>query len=406
MMLPLWLPVFLHSDTGVNPKVSWVELFFDLQYVPIVYQFGRFLEGSNAGTTEAVALVFSLYVCFYTIRMHSNMIFGRFSNDDVFGKVVFYIIQVCLLVMAVHLDVGLTNLDQKTFFSSLAVAKALTLVYYLKCLYFIPHAKGYLVVVMIGLLVGLNCSIVCVFVQDSALLILSYTIGNVIENLTLILGEVVPSLHVPLCLDHFAERTGLLVILALGEAVLGMALGSNYYSLGQGVLLVLGFTLVFSLSLIYFDSQPLDKSKHAVHRGKWRCVSYMYLFLFLTFGIFVVGVGVTSIVKDSVTSDVAQTFGARSLSVSCGGSCLLLIVCRTLHRDWDRDRWVSVRSVTLHALRVLICCLMFIIDELTHEVSVLLGVLTGLAVIKNVLDGLTYFVTTKQSQLSVQRFVF
>eukprot|EP00759_Apiculatamorpha_spiralis_P017186 PhF_6_TR23295/c1_g1_i5/m.32851 len=288
MMLPLWLPVFLHSDTGVNPKVSWVELFFDLQYVPIVYQFGRFLEGSNAGTTEAVALVFSLYVCFYTIRMHSNMIFGRFSNDDVFGKVVFYIIQVCLLVMAVHLDNGLEHKsDREGFFASLAIAKGLTLVYYIKCMYFIPHAKGYLAVVIAGLVVGIMTTIGAILTTNMDAVVSLYTLGNGVESITLILGEVVPSLYVPLCLDHFAERTGLLVILALGEAVLGMALGPNFVNVSQGVLLVIGFTLVFSLSMLYFDSQPLEERKHAVHRGKWRCVCYMYIHLFLTFSIFV-----------------------------------------------------------------------------------------------------------------------
>eukprot|EP00759_Apiculatamorpha_spiralis_P017187 PhF_6_TR23295/c1_g1_i6/m.32852 len=210
MMLPLWLPVFLHSDTGVNPKVSWVELFFDLQYVPIVYKLGLYLKESVSITTAALA--FSMYFCFYSVRMHSNMIFGRFSNDDVFGKVVFYIIQVCLLVMAVHLDNGLEHKsDREGFFSSLAIAKGLTLVYYIKCMYFIPHAKGYLAVVIAGLIVGIMTTIGAILTTNMDAVVSLYTLGNGVESITLILGEVVPSLYVPLCLDHFAERTGLLV---------------------------------------------------------------------------------------------------------------------------------------------------------------------------------------------------
>eukprot|EP00759_Apiculatamorpha_spiralis_P046283 PhF_6_TR42759/c0_g1_i1/m.64665 len=399
MKLPLWCEVFLHEDTGHNPKVSWVELFFDLQYVPIVFKLGIYLKEHT--TVSAVGFSFGLFLCFFMIRLHSNMIFGRFSNDDIFGKVIFYIIQAGVLVMAVHLDTGIEDdADQMNLAIALLVCKCALLVYYIKCAYYVPHARNHLYVTMSGVVIGIILTVIAVFDRSPGNEIALFTGGNVAEAVFHIVSESFPQFRVPMAVDHCAERTGLLIILALGEAVLGIALAPVNNEFRHGVVLIMGFTLVFCLSLLYFDSQPLDEDKHALWRSQLRGITYTYLHLFLAYSIFAVGVGVAGLVKYSGKGVTCPEGIGRLVSVFSGTTCVLFQLSRFLHKSIKAPR---VLSVMKNGSRLLMGLFMCVLAEITTDPLTLVSSLMTLVIVLNVLDSIVFCYTHKESQLSVVR---
>eukprot|EP00760_Papus_ankaliazontas_P000635 PhM_4_TR10159/c0_g1_i1/m.7804 len=395
MKLPLWCPVLLHHDTRSVPKVSWFELFFDLQYVPVVYKLGLYLK-DNPGW-DGIGVTFIIFVCFWAIRLHCNMIFGRFSNDDVFGKLIYFVTQAGILNMAAHIDKGLNDENDRYHFAgAIIVVKMVEVIYYSKCAWYVPHARAHVAVNTVGLVVSLILNIPALFEGDRDVSLVYYGIGTAAELVAQVFAELVDYLYVPVCVDHCAERTGLLVILAFGEAALGLILTPGQTDWEHNVILLFCFTHVFCLSLLYFDSQPLSEKKHAVHRSKVRGVLYTYLHLFITFSVYVVGVSVAFMLK----AGTMKTAYARMLSVSTGLTATMFYVCRALHK---KPRWPKPVGWFRNVSRICICALMLMCGEFIEEQITLIAVEMSLVIVLNMVDTLVFSRVQKESQLSIPR---
>src|SRR3712207_8928247 len=61
--------------------------------------------------------------------------------------------------------------------------------------------------------------------------------------------------------EHFVERYGLIVIIALGESIVAMGVGASGLTVGAGVVAaaVLGIALAAALWWAYFDLVMLDR---------------------------------------------------------------------------------------------------------------------------------------------------
>ena len=98
--------------------------------------------------------------------------------------------------------------------------------------------------------------------------------------------------------EHFAERHGLIVIIALGESIVAIGLGAEHeLTLGIGAAAVLGVALTAAMWWIYFDvvaivaARRLAEAEPGRVRNEMARDSYSYLHLLMVAGIVLVALG-------------------------------------------------------------------------------------------------------------------
>jgi low temperature requirement protein LtrA len=140
--------------------------------------------------------------------------------------------------------------------------------------------------------------------------------------------------------EHFAERYGLIVIIALGESIVAIGIGAAGIELGPTVVIasILGVVLVCALWWAYFDVVALVARRKLIEvRGHDRArmardvFSYLHLPMFA--GIVLVALGLKKVLAH--VDDPLETVPAAAL---CGGVALYLL-------SHDAMRYRSVRSV-------------------------------------------------------------
>jgi low temperature requirement protein LtrA len=97
---------------------------------------------------------------------------------------------------------------------------------------------------------------------------------------------------------HFAERHGLIIIIALGESIVAIGVGAGAgLTVGQAAAAVLGIALVAELWWIYFDvvalvsARRLARASEGRERNEMARDSYSYLHLPMVAGIVLVALG-------------------------------------------------------------------------------------------------------------------
>ncbi|HXV33970.1 MAG TPA: low temperature requirement protein A [Gaiellaceae bacterium] len=140
--------------------------------------------------------------------------------------------------------------------------------------------------------------------------------------------------------EHFAERYGLIVIIALGESIVAIGIGAAGLELDATLVLaaVLGLALACALWWAYFDIVALLLRRRLVEaRGHERVRlardTFSYLHLPMFAGIVLVALGAKKVLGH--VDDPLETVPAAAL---CAGAALFLL-------SHDAMRYRSVRSV-------------------------------------------------------------
>jgi low temperature requirement protein LtrA len=140
--------------------------------------------------------------------------------------------------------------------------------------------------------------------------------------------------------DHFAERYGLIVIIALGESIVAIGIGAAGIELGPTVVVaaILGLVLACALWWAYFDVVAILIRKRLVEaRGHERARlardTFSYLHLPMFAGIVLVALGAKKVLEH--VSDPLASVPAVAL---CGGVAVYLL-------SHDAMRYRSVRTI-------------------------------------------------------------
>jgi low temperature requirement protein LtrA len=153
--------------------------------------------------------------------------------------------------------------------------------------------------------------------------------------------------------EHFAERHGLIILIALGESIIAIGLGAGF-ELDTGVLVAaaLGIVVVSALWWLYFDvasiiarSRLVQASGLELHRLALHAYSYLHLPMIAGIVLFALGLKTTV----SHVGDDLETVPAVAL---CGGTALYLVghiafLFRTTGRVFRRR---TIGAVVLLAL--------------------------------------------------------
>ena len=126
---------------------------------------------------------------------------------------------------------------------------------------------------------------------------------------------------------HWAERYGLIIILALGESIVSIGVGAAHEAISVPLLIgsVLAITLTISLWWLYFDVTAIAaEHKLAEQKGEARVAmattAYTYVHLLLVTGIVISALGVETVISH-VDDGHLDLFGASALF---GGTSLYL----------------------------------------------------------------------------------
>ena len=128
---------------------------------------------------------------------------------------------------------------------------------------------------------------------------------------------------------HFAERFGLIVMLALGESIVATGVGAAREPVSVGILVGCGLAVILTLSLwwVYFDradragEHALAKAE-GVHRAGIGTDAYTYLHFLLIAGVIISALGVESVISHATDHEALGLFGATALF---GGTSLYLV---------------------------------------------------------------------------------
>ena len=128
---------------------------------------------------------------------------------------------------------------------------------------------------------------------------------------------------------HFAERHGLVVLLAIGESVVAVGVGVSHEPLGAAVIVgsVLGLLIAFGLWWTYFDhlarkaEREISRMLPSSRRVAASTDSYTYLHLALVAGIVLVALGIERIMEGVAGAEPSGWFTAIALG---GGGSLYL----------------------------------------------------------------------------------
>jgi low temperature requirement protein LtrA len=153
--------------------------------------------------------------------------------------------------------------------------------------------------------------------------------------------------------EHFAERYGLIVLIALGESIIAIGLGAGF-ELGIGVIVAaaLGIVVVSALWWLYFDVAAILARRRlmqatGVERARLARDAYNYLHLLMVAGIVLFALGLKTTLGHVV--DPLETVPAVAL---CAGAALYLLahiafLYRTTRRVFRRR---TIGAVVLVAL--------------------------------------------------------
>ena len=187
--------------------------------------------------------------------------------------------------------------------------------------------------------------------------------------------------------EHFVERYGLIVIIALGESIVAIGVGASGLTIGAGVVVaaVLGTALAAALWWAYFDldmlvaGQRLSAAK-GEERARLARDAYSYLHLPMVAGIVLVALGIKKILED-----VGDPLGTIPAVALCGGVALYLL-------GHNAFRLRDIGSVSFPKLVVTVLCCALI------PVAVSVPSLVTLATLAVLLCALAAFETTRSRE--------
>jgi low temperature requirement protein LtrA len=126
--------------------------------------------------------------------------------------------------------------------------------------------------------------------------------------------------------EHFAERHGLIILIALGESIIAIDLGAGF-ELDTGVIVAsaLGIVVVSALWWLYFDvaaiiarNRLMEATGLALHRLALHAYSYLHLPMVAGIVLFALGLKTT-------VGDVGEPLETVPAIALCGGAALYLL---------------------------------------------------------------------------------
>jgi low temperature requirement protein LtrA len=154
--------------------------------------------------------------------------------------------------------------------------------------------------------------------------------------------------------SHFAERYGLVLIIALGEAFIAIGIGATGIGIGLGevVAAILGLLVATSFWLAYFDFFSIRGERLLVAaQGPERVALARDAYTYLHFPL-IVGIVLFAFAMKTIIGHVDEELDSVAAFALCGGSALYLLTYSAIRTRIER-RWRLSRGRFVAALLLL-----------------------------------------------------
>ena len=340
-----------NTSNNANRRATWLELFYDLVFVVVIFQLAHKLEDdiSLKGFLGFLALFVPVWWSWIGAVFYAT----RFDTDDLGHRILVLLQMIGAAFLAVYVSDAFGD-GSVGFALSYAAIRIILVLEYVRT----GTSKSFSSATplirqnSIGYLFAAIMWIISAFVSPPFRFVL-WGVGLVIDFATpIIVGRLHPQFapHI----SHITERMGLFTILVLGESILGVVPGisnmdSNFYSM-----LILGLSLSISFSLwwLYFDGVDGAPISALQEKGK---IGVYSLWLFGHFPLVVaitsVGVALSYIISKAhalVLSYIEQWLVCGSVALALGAQGVLHLssAYSYLYTGSVQDYRISIRWAT------------------------------------------------------------
>jgi low temperature requirement protein LtrA len=369
--------VATEGGDSYEQRVTLLELFFDLVFVFALTQVTGFLADhlSWVGMLQGAALLAVLWSSWAVYSWLTNAVP---AEEAISGRLVIFTAMAAMFVVSLAVP-GAFGHYGVLFGIAYFVVQLLQVLLYVLATAREPEQRRAILRLAPGFVGGPALLIVAGFLDgyaQGALWAVALMVGYGVAFIRGVSGF---RIHA----GHFAERHGLVVIIALGESIVAAGVGVSGLALGTGVIVavVVGIALAAALWWAYFDLVMLTaEHRLSAARGEERARlardCYSYLHLPMVAGIIFVALGVKQ-----TLSHVGDPLGTISAVALCGGVALYLL-------GHNGFRLRSVGSVSVPRLVVTMLCFALITLAVSVPSLISLGVLAlllcGLAAFETV----------------------
>ncbi len=340
------------NGNNTNRHATWLELFYDLVFVVVIFQLAHNLEEdfSLYGFLGFLALFVPVWWSWTGAAFYAT----RFDTDDLGHRILILLQMVGAAALAVNVSDALGN-DSAGFALSYAAIRIILVLEYVRTgisksfSSATPLIRRY----SIGFLCAAIVWIISAFIPPPFRFVL-WAIGLVIDFATPITAGRLHSQFAP-HVSHLPERMGLFIIIVLGESVLEVVAGVqkwgelDIYSMS---ILGLGLSIPFSLWWLYFDNVDGAPIRALREKGRIGIYSLWLIGHFpLVVAITSVGVGlgyITSKANGLALSYFEQWLVCGSVAMSLGAQGVLHLSSAYyyLYTGSTQDYRASIRWAT------------------------------------------------------------
>jgi low temperature requirement protein LtrA len=317
------------EDEGLERRVGWLELFFDLYFVVTIAELAHNLA-ENVSWTGVGEFIF-LFLPVWWIWIGATYYIERFETEGIEQRLIVFaqMIPIAGLAVFAHYGMGKTSVG---YALSYAVCRTFhTFLWWRGGRHdrlFRPVAKRF----VLGFSISVGLFYLSVFMPIPVRFWL-WGAGLLLDFLTPLLTLKQQAVLPRLSTSKLPERYGLFMIIVLGESVMGVVAGladQEEFSLLIAIAAILGIAIAFGLWWIYFDfvgrRPPKPDTVSALLWG--------YLHLPLAIAITATGAGVLNVIADT---DARLDYPVGLLIAGAVASTLMVIglIETVLRRDPD-----------------------------------------------------------------------
>ena len=322
------------EERGHERHATALELFFDLVFVVALAQLSHelVLDHGAGGFARFAALFVPVYVAWQGFSIYAD----RFDTDDVLFRLAMFAAMLAIAAMAILIPDVSHGHRSAGFALSYVALRSIMLALYGRAYRAVPSARPLIRRYGIGYGIAVGFWVVSLAIPEPARYAL-WGIGLIVD---LSLPPLSTRLHraIPTSGHHVPERWGLFTLIALGESVVAVALGSSEaeFDRASSVAAALGFLVVAALWWLYFDGFE----GVTLQGGSPTPVIYSYAHLPLLIGLGSVSAGISLLIEQS-GDDHLDTGAAGAL---LGGAALYVLALLVAHSLTLRAAWrASVR---------------------------------------------------------------
>jgi low temperature requirement protein LtrA len=290
-----WQKPKIRTDENIDKerKASWLELFYDLMFVAILAQLSHYLfkHLSFEGFGVYVFLFIPAWWIWNSITFYNE----RYEMNDIRHRIFTFLNMLPLAGIAFSVS-GATG-DKANIFAISYIISRILLIYLWLTAGESKLEKKLSYIFTVGFSISVILWIISIFVPAPYKFILWGT-GLLIDMITPMVTLKTQAKLPKISTSHIPERFGLLVILTIGETVIGSVNGlatNSEFTLPTAVSCVFGLSISFLIWWLYVDHVLYRIFK----RNVWHILSWSYLHLPLTMAITAIGSGILAIVTSS-----------------------------------------------------------------------------------------------------------